>query len=403
MSRRVLFAVFCAVAAGAPAPAQDIYLKETRSYDREGFRNEFKKDPEPPTPQQLQQTEIAVRTAVYPLTEHKFHLERRRMGRLIDEADSLIKQVFNPESTNTPLQKEFGKKMVEELDRVMAPKQQAAIARINAGRVLARLAEESGYEETVDLLVKVITDPDEVDGARFWACRGLRNLFARAGKKLPLNVGAARRQKALEALVAFIQRKPEVTKMTPEEELNGLRVLRREAVRALAELRDPGAAKPNAHAALTLVRVLAGDTGLVPSPRLDEKVEAAIGVCQLRPDAKGDYQPGYGAFFVGRFLVELGSKYAARKSNREPWKIHAARLDEALRASAAAFPADKTVKEVARLGADIARSVQQGSDAGGARNALDAWLRQPANVPTQASVYKSDPKSVVTLQAAGAQ
>src|SRR5437588_8328738 len=147
MSRRVLFAVFCAVAAAAPAWAQDIFFKETRSYDREGFRNEFKKDPDPPTAQQLQQTEIAVRTAVYPLTERKFHLERRRMGRLVDEADSLIKQVFGPESTNAPLQKEFGKKMLEELDRVTAPKQQAPIARVNAGRVLARLAEESGYEE----------------------------------------------------------------------------------------------------------------------------------------------------------------------------------------------------------------------------------------------------------------
>ena len=51
MSRRVLFAVFCAVAAAAPAWAQDIFFKETRSYDREGFRNEFKKDPDPPTAQ----------------------------------------------------------------------------------------------------------------------------------------------------------------------------------------------------------------------------------------------------------------------------------------------------------------------------------------------------------------
>src|SRR5207249_1059559 len=184
-------------------------------------------------------------------TEHRFHSEKGRMGRLVVDADSLIKQVYGPETTNTPLQKEFGKKMLEELDRVTAPKEQHAITRVNAVRLLARLAEESGYEESIDVLVKILTDPNEVDGARYWALRGLRSLFGRADKKLPLNVAPARRTKAVEALVQFIERKADISKNTPEEELEGLRVMRREAIRALAEIRDPGVAnKPNGRAAL---------------------------------------------------------------------------------------------------------------------------------------------------------
>src|SRR5207302_1447903 len=136
-----------------------------------------------------------------------------------------------------------------------SPAKQHNITRVNASRVLARLASVSGHEETADLLVKVIEDRGEVDGARYWALRGLKDLLARAHQKPPVVIkDAQRRAKIAETLVQFIERKPVLDKGTPEEELDGLRVMRREAVRALSELREPlVAGNAKANAALTLL------------------------------------------------------------------------------------------------------------------------------------------------------
>ena len=42
-----------------------------------------------------------------------------------------------------------------------------------------------------------------------------------------------------------------------------------------------------------------------PEPRLDEQVEAAIGLCGLRPDSKGDYQPAFAVYHVGAFVRDF--------------------------------------------------------------------------------------------------
>jgi hypothetical protein len=310
---------------------------------------------------------------------------------------------------NPQMQVVFRTKMLEALGQALAPDDQSALAQVNLARVLARLAKDSGHVETADLLLKVLTatkqglpNPKYVDGARYWALKGLKELLLRESQKPPMaaKMSAKLHEQIAEALVQFIERKPVLEKNAPEEELDGLRMVRREAVRALALLPEPlFAGNPKAHTALALLRVLRKDKELVPEPRLDEQLEAAVGLARLRADAKNDYQPGYAAYHLAYFLKEVAERYALGKDKGEPWKVHGARLFDAFRAMQAAFPNDAAVKAVAPLGLGVGKAIEELKAVDTARGAVITWLNanpQPA-VP---SVYKSDDKAVVTPQAA---
>jgi PBS lyase HEAT-like repeat len=334
---------------------------------------------------------LAARYIIYPLTDFKRHDVPGKMALLIRQCEHLLTLVYGPETRNVPLKQEFGRSVLKALDQVLTPPEQRAIARVNATRVLARLAGLSGQEETIDLLLKVITDPTEVDGARYWAFRGLRELYGRSKTTQTVN-DAARTTKVVEVLSKFIEKKWNLPPNPPLEIIDGARVVRREAVRALSEVRDPRGAR-------ALLKVLGNDQSLVPETRLDERIEGAVGIGWLRPDPKGDYQVGYATHHLGRLLVEFATAYGRRQGNREPWKVHGARLEESLRALVAAHPTDPTVKAVAPPGLVIVTAIQGGSDPVTARSTLETWLN--GNPPAQNSVFKSDPEAKVTPRAGG--
>lgn len=394
------------------ASAQDeIYLEPPpfKSEDQEKFKEDLAMDP-PATEAQLQQASVAAKYLVYRLTKKGKTLRDRdkpgAMNNLVRDNDRWIQQVFSQKDVkNTPLQQAFRANMLEALDKVMAPRDQRPIVRVNAARILARLAAVSGHEETADLLVKVIEDPGENDGTRYWALRGLRDLLARAAQNPPVVVkNAQRRMKIAETLVQFVERKPPLEKNAPLEELDGQRVLRREGIRALAQLREPfqvGSSKANA--AIALLRILRKDKDLTLEPRLDEQTEAAIGLCLMNPDARGEYQPGYAAYHIAQFLatdftrgfLEFRRTHAAHL----PWKVEAARLADALKTMLAASPNDATVKEVAVRGGDVLREVEQGVEPKEQPvKRLAEWLEK---APAPTSVYKNDLKAVVNPRASG--
>src|SRR6266540_2151151 len=164
--------------------ADDIHFKETRPFSLEEYKKLLQKEDAPPTPtaKDLEETEKGVRSRVYKLTEPDRPLKPGQMAAAYKDCDFLMTPVFAPDAKNIPLQQAFAKKMVEELDTISKPKDQHPITRVNAARVLARLAELSGAEETADLAVKIIKANDQVDGARHWAFRALKSLFTRAQK-----------------------------------------------------------------------------------------------------------------------------------------------------------------------------------------------------------------------------
>jgi hypothetical protein len=426
MSRAVRCTLVCAAWAlfgVRAAPAQDVYLKETRLFNTEKSEalSAALAAEEPPTDAQVQAAEICARHHVYRLTDPKYRDPKTpagSMNRLVEQCNHWLSQAFkSKEKRNPQMQVVFRNKMLEAIDNALKPEDQSPLAQVNVTRVLARLAKDSGHVETANLLLKVLSerkkglpDPKYVDGARYWALKGLKDLLLNESQKPPM---AARmdpklREQIAEALVAFIERKPALEKNAPQEELEGLRMMRREAVRALALIPEPlFAGNPKAHTALTLLRVLRKDKELVPEPRLDEQLEAAVGLARLRADAKNDYQPGYAAYHLAHFLKEFGERFNNRSTTdragqREPWKVHGARLHDAFRAMQTAFPNDPAVKGVAPVGLALGQALEKKPEAAGdAIRDANTWLTGNPRPPV-ASLYKSDENAVVTPRAAEA-
>jgi hypothetical protein len=205
------------------------------------------------------------------------------------------------------------------------------IARINAARVLAKLA-ELGPPDLSDALVATLQDPDQNDAVKFYIIRGLRVL----SEMQPPVMNEDRQKKAAEALAAYIDRKMTIADTTTREEVEGFRYIRREAIRALAQFHNPTVAA-NGQGPFTLLRVVAKD-GLMPPPRVDERVEAAIGLAHIKASLDKYYQPDYAIAQMGLFLDDFNLEYTADKSARDinrgpvvfPWKVMASRMYEAI-------------------------------------------------------------------------
>src|SRR5262249_22836689 len=71
--------------------------------------------------------------------------------------------------------KEFSKEMHLCLRDVLA-KNGKPIVRVNAARMLAGLT-EAGQEDVADTLVSIIKNPNESEAVKFWAFKGLKELF----------------------------------------------------------------------------------------------------------------------------------------------------------------------------------------------------------------------------------
>src|SRR5262249_21371418 len=120
-------------------------------------------------------------------------------------------------------------------------------------------------------------------------------------------------------------------------------------------------------------------------------------------DPEKDYQPGYAAYFVGRFLATDAAaayrQFLNNKVAREPWKVHAARLEEALKFMQATHGPDPVLKGVAPIALEMARNVEPGRTRGdtarGTGNRIPQF--QAASRRGQAALYKSDPKAAVPL------
>src|SRR5262249_23630874 len=182
----------------------------------------------------------------YRLTWPKYQNEAGMMKRLFDEYEQEIGTAGSKKPATGPFLDAFTKNMVVTsrevaLNKDSAGNRQPLIARLNAVRQLAFLA-KFGQEEVADVFVDVIKEPDaDMDASRYWAFRGLRDLFAQA-KKTPLKE-RAREAKSILALIEFLEKPVTVPPSLSKEEVEGLRFLRREATRALAQTRYPAVAE----------------------------------------------------------------------------------------------------------------------------------------------------------------
>lgn len=299
------------------------------------------------------------------------------------------------------------------------------IASINAAIVLAHMA-KIGQEEATDILVEALADPDMNGGTKVWAAKGLHDFFMLAfptGEEQPVYFKDKEREaRCIKALLtAFDVKLPNNPPPTPEE-IDGLRVLRREIISALGATRYPalldakGASQGNT--ALTLIRVLRNDR-LNPPPRLDEQVEAAIGLAMLKTipnrdyKAANPYQVDVAAYHLGRFIADYARRHQGRKEDEnkahaQPWKTSAAHLSiafAALSKDADAFNKNdptkngkmaQYVKAIVKESLPILKAIE--ADGSAQPSELATFLEKAPR--EEEPIYKGDANSVVKPGAA---
>jgi hypothetical protein len=315
---------------------------------------------------QEQALDFAAQWSTYRLT---WGLEREpgKINGIFNELEQTLSNLKAGKEKSGPAAELYTRYVIAHAVEVLKTK--PAVARINAARVLARLAEKGNKEEkTEDVLVRMspaaqndladvlatIIKSDEKDGdekkdgERYYAFRALRAVLA-LPQPNPPGLLRAKEEAAVAAVVAFLKdrNKPFPAEAT-REEFEGFRILRREAIRALAQGHYPTLAMGDGkiHPPFILLKIAARD-GLAEEPRLDERIEAAIGVARTTEDK--DFQPDYAARQLGLVVVDFLGEYARAKQLAKetqpqvPWMLYAARLIEALEAMKAQHAKDAQV------------------------------------------------------------
>jgi len=354
------------------------------------------------------------------LTQSKYWKKPPPEGSTLDEMleRDTFKMIPIP-TEQKPLTADQQKYMAAFTDAYITPINDAlghaeAIVRVNAARILARIA-ESGQEKAAGEMLKVLNDKKQLDAVKNWIFHGLEGLFnasywwvAIPGNERPNHrafKNEALEDQCIQALVEFILRKPTISASASEEETRALQYVRRAAIRALAVTRLPAIMNKKEFVgtptALVLTRVVAND-GLTPPASLSERVEAALGLCHLQTNLADGYQPDYAAHAVGVFLVDLGKAFNGSRSVKPgdikpyPWRLWGGYLLLALKGWSEANPktANASNEYIEKL-ADKYKSTlltiekQQGQID---TNELRTWLGTP---PPSTSLFKNHPETAV--------
>ena len=219
------------------------------------------------------------------------------------------------------------------------------VVRVNAARVLHRFA-EYGEEEVADECTRIIENPYEHDGVRHWAIKALAEVFKKQVGDSTFNqpsVPPARLQRmenGANAIVKWLKAScempaPKVNGLRDDEK-DGLRFVRKEAIRALTITRRPwaiekevaGQIRRDGPIAGILFDIMTGDENKIsPEPSWEERVEAAHGICFLEIRAGSNYQPDFAVEGMGRFIAALAAAANDDKSRQqERWRYFASHL-----------------------------------------------------------------------------
>jgi hypothetical protein len=361
---------------------------------------------DPSNPQHQQAIDAAAKWAAYRLT-WGFEKDPEKINALFHEFNITLESLHNGKEKTQKVSELFIKQVIAHAAEVMNTKK--AVYRLNGARLLARIADQGPNETQADVLARLagtneaaladaltaaIKDPAQIDAVKYWAFRGLRYLLALPPQKPTPLLPRANEEAALEAVVKFLQdRNKDFPPGTPADQIDGFRMVRREAIAALAQGRYPTLADKSRPTWL-LLKVAARD-GILPEPRLDERVEAAIGGAHAQPDLDKDYQPDYAAHQLGLFVADFAAHYSLSKQESPPdtsfpWKVDASRLIEALeqlKAQTKDAHLAKVVDESVKLLANIEKGLAANPFA------LEQLLKSEPSPSSE--LYKGDAASVV--------
>jgi hypothetical protein len=260
------------------------------------------------------------------------------------------------------------------------------IHKLHNARILAKVA-KLGDPQLARVLIDVLKDPKQNDGVRYYMLDGLAALVP----QLP----PPQQAECATALVEFLKEKKGPRKNATPEEIEGAHVFRREAIRALAKIRTP-VVNDKVRPALVLAQFAGNDASIQPPPRIDERVEAAIGLARMQAPKDKQYQVDYAAGQIGKCLGALAQEAESERANREmqahPWKIYAAQLKEALEDLKKNNGNNNYVVQIATRGADLLNKVITGAQINA--NEL-TWWSSPQSDPPSKELFQGSADSAI--------
>jgi hypothetical protein len=342
-----------------------------------------------------------------------------KMAGYVDTFDSRLQQMTKYKAATEVFQQMYVRQVVERAAEVI--QRGKPIACVNAARILAliperrmergvlqadkawvsevapRLAEGNG-EYLAETCLTLLNDPRANQGVKYYLFHTLASLV-RLPKQNPQLLKKETEEKAVLAAMKFVDKPVPFPRATPRGEVEGYKVLRGEAVKVVAASSVPLLADKQ-RPAWTLAKVAGADKGVVPAPRLDERIEAAIGLARMTAASakSADLEPAYASLQVARAVLlfaDLANKNTTtdnKPSTRaRPWKVDAARLGEAieeLKATAKDPYTQGVVKEMLPVLAEIEKGAQ------GQSQNLGDWLTR--NECPAKTLFKGAPETTVT-------
>jgi hypothetical protein len=374
--------------------------------------------------------EMAAKAVTYPLRWETVGRESPPPGalnKLVEEFEGRLDLMKKAKANTAQMQQLYCRQVIERAGEVILKSK--PIAGINAARILSKIPErilergipqsdkswledvqprlaEGNAEYFAGVLLSLLDNPKLNDGIKYYVLRSLSSLLAL--QKLANDLLKKETvEKSIRAAMQIVEKKVQFPKAalraeTEREkilhrEVEGYKVLRREAIKVVAQSPSPAIGEKD-RPALTLARVAGYDESIVPSPRLDERIEAFIGLAKMSGGAAKlpDYQVDYVAFEMARFIETFGLQAKENANTKavslrvRPWKVDAARLGEALEGLKAELKNDYVQQAIGQC-LLVLRPIENGET--GEANVLGNWLAK--NAPPGKGVFKAGPDSTV--------
>jgi len=250
------------------------------------------------------------------------------------------------------------------LDNVLKPiinEHPEKIVRINATRMLAAAC-KSGATAHYPTVTALLTNPATPPYVKHYALQAAGNLLSaydvynyqsrRHSNGWKNDVKKGDGDKELAALVVAIEKHItdpaaimnnvpnfKAAEATPDQK-DVIRFIRRQAIRALGELRFVAIPGPDGksllYPAYTLARVCVSDPALIVEPSPTECAEAAIGLCNMSPiqdlNIQKDYDVDAAVEAVTAALITFSERRAESREDKSiDWRGYGLRLSEALK------------------------------------------------------------------------
>ncbi|MHB1423978.1 MAG: hypothetical protein ACYC3I_12440 [Gemmataceae bacterium] len=280
---------------------------------------------------------------------------------------------------------------------VIQLKQARPIHKIHNARILAKTA-ELGHAKLADTLIAALKDPQQNEGVRYWILKGLEALVLQVQPPESTPVLSKDQQaKCAAAILEFLEQLKGPSKNAAPEELDGFRLLRRQAIRALAKIHTPSF-NDKVRPALVLARFAGNDERIQPPPRIDERMEAAIGLARMRSAQDKQYQADYAtgqiAKCLGAFaqIAEHERADSSIKIHTRPWKVEAALLKDALAVLKANNDKNEYVSRVADRGSRLLDKIMLGVKTDDNER---IWWLSPESDPSSKELFHGSADSTV--------